>query len=82
METCQNRRFCQKIECLPLWPTYKGEKGRPSRAKHMGLMRGAIGNTLEEHIGNLGKILRTLWELEGNMLGTKGKKFKSPAPKL
>jgi hypothetical protein len=36
----------------------------------MGLKRGAIGNTLEEHIGNL---MGTRWELERNMLGTKGK---------
>jgi hypothetical protein len=37
-------------------------------AKHMGLKRGAIGNTLGEHIGNL---MGTHWELEGNMVGTK-----------
>jgi len=36
----------------------------------MGLKPGAIGNTLGEHIGNL---MGTYWELEGNMLGTKGK---------
>jgi hypothetical protein len=33
----------------------------------MGLKQGAVGNTLEEHIANLGNILRTHWELEGNM---------------
>jgi hypothetical protein len=44
----------------------------------MGLKRGAIGNTLVEHIGNL---MGTHWdlegnplELEGNMLGTKEKR--------
>jgi hypothetical protein len=44
----------------------------------MGLKRGAIGNTLEEHIGNL---MGTQWELEGNVLGTKEKreKYLSPA---
>jgi len=36
-------------------------------AKHMGLKRGAIGNTLAEHIGNL---MGTHWDLEGNPLGT------------
>jgi hypothetical protein len=36
--------------------------------KHMGLKRGAIGNTIGEHIGNL---MGTHWELERNMLGTK-----------
>ncbi len=34
----------------------------------MGLKRGAIGNTIGEHIGNL---MGTHWELERNMLGTK-----------
>jgi hypothetical protein len=28
MEAFQNRRFYGKMECLPLWPTYIGEKGR------------------------------------------------------
>jgi len=28
-------------------------------AKHMGLKPGAIGNTIGEHIGNLGNILGT-----------------------
>jgi len=28
----------------------------------MGLKRGAIGNTLKEHIEDLGKILKTHWE--------------------
>jgi hypothetical protein len=73
METPQNKRFYRKMECLPFGPTYIGEKGRTSRAKHMGLMQGDIGNTLEEHIENLGKILGTHWELEGNMLGTNEK---------
>jgi len=43
-------------------------------AKHMGLKRRAIGDTLEEHIGNL---MGTHWEFEKNMLGTKEMK-KSP----
>jgi hypothetical protein len=54
METPQNRRLNGKMkECLPLWPTYIGEKGRT-----LGKTYG-IGNTLGEHIGNLGNILRT-----------------------
>jgi hypothetical protein len=28
MEAPQNRRFYGKMECLPLWPAYIGEKGR------------------------------------------------------
>jgi hypothetical protein len=55
-------------------------------AKHMGLKRGAIGNTLGEHIGNLkniGNLLGTQWELERNMLGRKEKRKKVlPHPKL
>ncbi len=51
-----------KIEILwkdgvppPLTQLRRGEL----QAKHMGLNQGAIGNTLGEHIGNLGNILRT-----------------------
>jgi hypothetical protein len=72
----QNRRFYGNMGCLPLWPTYIGEKGR------------TLGKTYEmkarfywehpwgthwrprEHIGNL---MGAHWELEGNMLGTKEK---------
>jgi hypothetical protein len=39
----------------------------------MGLKRGAIGNTLGEHIENLRNIKGTHWELLGNILGTKEK---------
>jgi len=28
MEAPQNRRFYEKMECLPLWPTYLGDKWR------------------------------------------------------
>ncbi len=28
MEAPQQRRFYEKMECLTLWPTYIGEKGR------------------------------------------------------
>jgi hypothetical protein len=44
----------------------------------MRLKRGAIRNTLGEHIGNL---MGTHWEFEGNMLGTKENgKHPSPPP--
>jgi hypothetical protein len=36
MEALQNRRFYGKMWCLPIWPTYIGEKGR-LWAKHMRL---------------------------------------------
>jgi hypothetical protein len=37
----------------------------------MGLKRGAIGNTLGEPREHIWNLMRTHWELEGNMLGTK-----------
>ncbi len=55
-------------------------------AKHMGLKRGAIGNTLGEHIGNLGNMFGTWWEPIGNLKGTcweqrkNGKKNPPPLP--
>jgi hypothetical protein len=45
-------------------------------AKHMGLKRGAIGNTLWAHIENL---MGTHWELDRNMLGTTEKRKENPA---
>jgi hypothetical protein len=45
----------------------------PLCAKDIRLKGGAIGNTFGEHIGNIDNILRTHWELERNMLGTKEK---------
>ncbi len=67
----QNRRFYGKMECLPLWPTYIGEKGR-TLGKTYGIGNTPWGTHWEprEHIGNL---MGTHWELEGNMLGTKEK---------
>jgi hypothetical protein len=51
----------------------------------MGLKRGAIGNTLEEHVRNLGNILGTHWELERNIWEQRKKEKiispPSPAPK-
>jgi len=45
-------------------------------AKHMGLKRGAIGNTLGEHTGNIWNRLGTNWEHVGN----KGKMKKKSSP--
>jgi hypothetical protein len=61
-----------------LWPTYIGEGGG-FWAKHMGLNRSVIGNTIGEHIWNLWNKLRTWREHVGN----KGKmKKKSHTPNL
>jgi len=65
METPQNIRLYEKMECLSLWPTNIGEKGRT-----LGKSYGIEGSCYWEQIGN---ILGTHWELEGNMLGTKEK---------
>jgi len=64
----------EKWSASPFRPTEK--KGRTLGKKHMGFKQGAIGNTLGEHIGNL---MRTHWELEGNMTNEKRKKILPPA---
>jgi len=50
----QNRRFYGKMKCLPLWPTYIGEKGR-TLGKTYGIGNTPWGTHWEprEHIGNL-----------------------------
>jgi len=62
MEAPQNRRFYGKMERLPLWPTYIGEKGRT-----FGKAYGIKVRCYWEHPWG------TPWELEGNMLRTKKK---------
>jgi len=69
-----------------IWPSYLGEKGR-ALGKTYGIkarcyLKHLWGTHWEhrEHIGNPGNILRTHWELEGNMLGTKEKGKKIPPP--
>jgi hypothetical protein len=53
------------MEGFPLWPNYMGEKGR-TLGKTYGIKVRCYG----EKIGNL---MRTHWELEWNILGTKEK---------
>ncbi len=65
-EAYQNRRFYGKMKCLPLWPTYIGEKGRT-----LGKTYWIKAWCYWEHIGNL---MGTHWEFERN----KGKMKKSP----
>jgi hypothetical protein len=65
MEVPQNKRFYGNMECLPLWPTYIGEKGRT-----LGKTYGIKGRSYWEHPWG------THWELEGN----KGKMKKKPSP--
>jgi hypothetical protein len=60
MEAPKNRRFYGKI-CLPLWPTYMGEKGRT-----LGKTYGIKARCYWELPWNLGNIL----EPNGNLKGT------------
>jgi len=59
METPQNRRFYGKMECLPLWPTYIGEKGRTLGKTHGIKVRCYWKHPWRKH-----------WEPDGNPLGT------------
>jgi hypothetical protein len=57
------------MDCLPLWPTYKGEKGR-TLGKTYGIKARMLWGTHwepMEHIGNL----------KGNMLGQRKNEKKS-----
>jgi hypothetical protein len=62
MKDPQNRRFYGKMECLPLWPTYIGEKGRTLGKTYGIRMRchweHVWGTHWEprEHVGNKGKM--------------------------
>jgi hypothetical protein len=56
MEASHNRNFCGTMECLLLWPTYIGEKGRT-----LGKTYGIKARCYWEHPWG------THWELEGNM---------------
>ncbi len=63
MDAPQNRRFYWKTKCLPLWPTYIGEKGRT-----LGKTYWIKARYHCEHP----------WEHIGNLKGTKEKWKKSP----
>jgi hypothetical protein len=67
MEAPQNRRFFGKVECLPLWPSYIGEKGRTLGKKY-----GIKARCYWEHIQN---IKGTCWEQRKNE-----KKSSTPPP--
>jgi hypothetical protein len=68
MESLQIRRFYGTMECLALWPSYIGEKGRT-----LGKSYGIKVRCYWEHP----------WELEGNIEGTcweQRKNEKTPLP--
>ncbi len=70
--------FILKCRVPPLWPTYIGER-RTTFAKVNGIKVRCYG----EHIGNLGNIFETWWELKRNIVGTHwehGKNEKNPSP--
>jgi hypothetical protein len=68
MEVPKNRRFNGKMGCLPLWPTYIGEKGR------------TLGKTYGIKARYYWGTHRELREHRGNILGTKEKWKKSSRP--
>jgi hypothetical protein len=72
----QNRRFYGKMECLPLWPTYIGEKGEDfvQNIWVRCYWEHPWGTHWEpwEPIGNL---MRTHWKFERNMLRTQNYMF-------
>jgi hypothetical protein len=63
-EAPQNKRFYGNMECLPLWPTYIGEKGRT-----LGKTYGIKLRSYQEHPWG------AHWELDRNLKGTKEKNF-------
>jgi hypothetical protein len=68
IEAPQNRRFYGKMECIPLWPTYIGEKGRTLgktggiKARYYKEHPWGTHWELKEHIGNKGKMKKMLEE--------------------
>jgi hypothetical protein len=58
MDAPKNGTLSGKMECFALWPTYIGEKRR-TLGRTYGIKSRCYWNTLEEHIENLGNILRT-----------------------
>jgi hypothetical protein len=61
----QIEMFYGKMEFLPLWPTYIGEKGRT-----LGKTYGIKARCNWEHIGNLGNMLGICWEPIEHLEGT------------
>jgi hypothetical protein len=69
MEAPQNRRLYEKMECLPLWPTYIGEKGR-TLGKAYGIKARCYWEhpweTHWEHREHIRNLMRTSKEHVGN----------------
>jgi hypothetical protein len=66
MDVPQNRRFYGKMKCLPLWPNYRGEKG-----KTLGKTYGIKARCYWEHRWG------THWKLEREHVRNKGKMNKN-----
>ncbi len=80
MKAPQNRSFYEKMKCLPpLAHLYRWEGEEVGLwAKHMGLKQGAIGNTHEEHIGNL---MGSCWEQKEKGKKSSSSRHPPPPPK-
>jgi hypothetical protein len=76
MEAPQNRSFYEKMECLPLWPTYIGEEWMTLRKTYGIKARCYWEHPWETHWEPREysrNLMGTHWELQKNMLGTKEK---------
>jgi hypothetical protein len=80
-------QFVKNKQIPHMGSTYTGEKRRGGLwAKHTGLRRGAIGNTLGEHIGNIWNLfgfwLEPIWNLKGTCWEQReNEKILPPKPK-
>jgi hypothetical protein len=76
MEAPQTRSFYEKMECLPLWPTYIGEEWMTLRKTYGIKARCYWEHPWETHWEPREysrNLMGTHWELQKNMLGTKEK---------
>lgn len=60
-----------EIQCLPFWPTCTCEKNTTTVGKANGLKRQCYWKHLGEQIGIIVNFMRTPWELDGNITGTR-----------
>ncbi len=87
MEAPQNRRLYGMIKCLPLWPTYVGEKGRTLGktygarcywehlwGAHWEFDVNPLG-TWREHVGTKGKMKKILPPTKRNFKAIKSRHF-------
>ncbi len=67
MEAPQIRRLYGEMECVPLWPTYLGEKGRTLGKTYGIKVRRCWERPWGTHWEHNGNLMGTHWEWKGNM---------------